>query len=327
MANPTSSSNHTTIDYGFTVELMQHLVVPTFVLDSSGKVIIWNKACERLTGVSAERLLGTKNHWMAFYETARPCLADIFILHREADMPGLYLTHQADAQASHGIHAENWCLMPLLGESRYLAIDAGPIYDGAGKLIAVIETLRDMTPLKKAQDQLEALATLDGLTRIANRRAFDERIVSEWKRATREKKSLAVLMIDVDYFKRYNDTYGHQAGDACLTKVAQALKSVLKRPADFIARYGGEEFAIILPDVTTAGAAAVAEQLVNAVKNLRIPHFASSAGSFVTVSVGLAHTSISRHSGETELVKNADEALYSAKAAGRNQWAAAKAPL
>ena len=313
------------VDYSFTVELMQYLVVPTFVLDEQGKVLIWNKACERLTGLSADKLIGTQNHWMAFYESARPCLADIFIQHREKEMARLYLAHQSDGQDSHGIHAENWCHMPHLGESRYLAIDAGPIYDRQGRLVAVIETLRDMTPLKQAQDQLEALATQDGLTQIGNRRSFDERLEREWKRAIREKNSLAVLMMDVDFFKRYNDTYGHQAGDACLKKIAETLKATLKRPGDFIARYGGEEFAAILPDVSLPGAKLVAEQMVDAIRSLHIPHFSSSVGPFVTLSLGISHTSMPRHIGPTELVKAADEALYKSKEAGRDQSHYAKA--
>ena len=125
-------------DYSFAIHLMQFLVVPAFVLDAQGKVLIWNNACERLTGVAASEVFGTKEHWRAFYDTPRPCLADLLVQERVADIDCLYATHADTTDHPHGIHAENWCVMPRLGKQHYLAVDAGPIYDDHGNLLALL---------------------------------------------------------------------------------------------------------------------------------------------------------------------------------------------
>ncbi len=128
----------------FAVRLMEHLVVPTFVLDAQGCVLIWNKACERLTGLAAGEVVGTRAHWRAFYDAPRPCLADLIVQGQSAKLGSLYEEHvQTAGQMS--LSAENWCEMPHLERRRYLAIDAGPIFDDFGNLIAVVETLRDIT--------------------------------------------------------------------------------------------------------------------------------------------------------------------------------------
>ena len=209
--------------------------------------------------------------------------------------------------------------MPQVGTRLYLAIDAGPIYDESGKLVAVVETLRDMTVQKEAQAELERLATRDGLTSVANRRCFDQTLNTEWRRATRESRALSLLMIDVDYFKFYNDTYGHQGGDDCLRRVAGAMSDVVKRSSDAVARYGGEEFAIILPATDPEGACIVAERIRAAVENLAMPHEKSEVADHVTVSIGVASAIVSTGGMPTQLVGVADAALYRAKKEGRNR--------
>lgn len=153
-----------------------------------------------------------------------------------------------------------------LGCQYYLTIDAGPIYSADGELIAVVETLRDMTEQKQAQIALERLASHDGLTGIANRRRFDEKLGQEWLRARRDKTPLALLMLDVDHFKLFNDRYGHQAGDDCLRRIAECLASMVARPGDLVARYGGEEFAVVLPSIDVDGALVVAQRMREAVR-------------------------------------------------------------
>ncbi len=135
----------------FAVNLMQDLVVPSFVIDHDGRVLIWNRACERLTGISAAEVLGTRNHWQAFYDEPRMCLADIIAQNRLEELSALYSYHAKLAENGFGLRAENWCVMPRLGTRLYLTIDAGPIYDEAGRLIAVIETVRDMTDRKLSE--------------------------------------------------------------------------------------------------------------------------------------------------------------------------------
>lgn len=309
----------TDADYSFAVNLMQFLVVPTFVLDPDGKVLIWNKACERLTGIPAAEVLGTAEHWRGFYDSPRLCLADLIVQKREADMDALYVVHDDPSGQSFGLHAENWCVMPRLGAQLYLAIDAGPIYDAAGKLLAVVETLRDMSSQKKTQTELEERATHDGLTGIVNRRGFDERLHVEWSSACREKQSLALIMIDVDHFKRYNDAYGHLAGDDCLKKIATVLSTAAFRPSDVVARYGGEEFAVILPSIDEQGATIVASRIREGVANLAIPHVSGEEGGVVTVSLGVATVTPEPSMKHDDLIAWADRALYQAKHAGRNR--------
>lgn len=144
----------------FAITLMEHLVVPTFVLDAEHKVIIWNRACERLTGVMAEEVVGTRQHWLAFYNVARPCLADLVASADYEKIAQLYSVHENSAQPSFGVHAENWCVMPRLGQRRYLIVDAGPVYDEAGSLIAVVETLRDGTEKQLAETKVIEQASI-----------------------------------------------------------------------------------------------------------------------------------------------------------------------
>ncbi|AUI68747.2 diguanylate cyclase [Beggiatoa leptomitoformis] len=181
------------------------------------------------------------------------------------------------------------------------------------------ERRRAEAELAKANQELQRLASLDGLTQLANRRRFDEYLDQEWRRAVREDVPLSLILCDVDFFKRYNDTYGHQAGDDCLRQVAMAMSQAVKRPADLVARYGGEEFAVILPNTHTDGAKTVAQNIADAVKALCLEHRASTVQPIVTLSVGVAGIYPSRGQSSIFLIKTADEALYLAKNAGRNQ--------
>jgi diguanylate cyclase (GGDEF)-like protein len=175
------------------------------------------------------------------------------------------------------------------------------------------------TALQTANQQLTSLVSLDGLTQIANRRRFDEYLSLEWRRMARETAPLSLILCDVDYFKRYNDTYGHQAGDACLQQVAQAISRVLKRPADLAARYGGEEFAVILPNTKAEGAVLVAEAMLKEIQQLLIPHATSSVSEYVTLSVGVSSTVPQKEFSQAALIAAADKALYEAKEQGRNR--------
>jgi diguanylate cyclase (GGDEF)-like protein/PAS domain S-box-containing protein len=173
--------------------------------------------------------------------------------------------------------------------------------------------------LQQAMWELDRLATLDGLTQVANRRRFDSYLMQEWQRLARTLQPLSLILCDVDYFKRYNDHYGHQAGDLCLQMIAQAMDKVAKRPADLVARYGGEEFAILLSQTDRAGAEQVAEALRWALQNLAIPHDTSQVSQFVTMSMGVATMLPLQHQLPEELIKRADQALYLAKEQGRDR--------
>ena len=173
--------------------------------------------------------------------------------------------------------------------------------------------------LKMQSDLLRQMVFIDGLTGVANRRCFDERLDTEWRRAARSASPLALLMVDVDHFKRFNDRYGHQVGDECLRRVACALRGGLLRPGDMAARYGGEEFACILPGTDFEGALAVGAGIEQAVRGLRIEHADSDVSSAVTVSIGVSMGLPDRDGDPTRLLALADAQLYRAKHSGRGR--------
>jgi diguanylate cyclase (GGDEF)-like protein len=166
--------------------------------------------------------------------------------------------------------------------------------------------------------ELERMTMTDSLTGLANRRRFNEFLARDWRRAIREARPFAVLMIDIDCFKKYNDAVGHLAGDVCLQKVAMALQQVIRRPGDLLARYGGEEFVVALPDTDIVGASALAEACRRQVSELRLAHPASTVAEIVTISIGGAVLDKQRDLTSSQIVANADEALCQAKEAGRN---------
>jgi diguanylate cyclase (GGDEF)-like protein len=181
------------------------------------------------------------------------------------------------------------------------------------------EILEQKKSLERANRKLEHLAGVDALTGIANRRRFEEVYTQEWLRAQRTNSALSLVLIDIDDFKGYNDTYGHQQGDDCLQAVAQALASTARRSADLVARYGGEEFAVILPGLDQEEALDVAQRLRQAVAKLHIAHEASPVADCLTVSVGVATAIPAPERPQKELVARADEALYRSKTAGRDR--------
>lgn len=187
----------------------------------------------------------------------------------------------------------------------------------------VTARVRNHIELKRYRDYLANIAYIDGLTGIPNRRNFDNVCQLEWKRGLRGTAMLALMLIDIDHFKQFNDTYGHQAGDDCLARVAKALSQSVHRPGDLVARYGGEEFVCLLPETGLEGASAIARTLLQAVSNLNVPHSGSSAADHVTISIGVASAKISETGSAAALLALADENLYKAKSAGRNRIVAA----
>jgi len=179
--------------------------------------------------------------------------------------------------------------------------------------------VRTHLKLKVQNEYLEAMAMIDGLTLIANRRSFDEKLDVEWRQCRRSQAPLSVVLIDIDYFKLFNDCYGHQAGDRCLQTVAMSIKSCLKRPHDLVARYGGEEFVCILPECDLIGATRIAETMCQAILELAIPHSMSRTAPFVTISAGVASNMPDENAASSELITEADKRMYKAKMQGRNR--------
>jgi diguanylate cyclase (GGDEF)-like protein len=191
--------------------------------------------------------------------------------------------------------------------------------------VGILQNVRDITDRKLAEQKLqdayhevEALAITDALTGLANRRHFDQALVSEWRRGMRERTPLSLLMIDADKFKSYNDTYGHPRGDNCLKQIAEAAQDAALRSGDLIARIGGEEFAVLLPGTSNEGAMRLARDICAGVRARALPHKESPSG-FVTISVGCA--TLVPHLGQNSatLMEQADGALYEAKRSGRNR--------
>lgn len=228
-------------------------------------------------------------------------------------------TSDADLERAISVGGDDYLIKPVSGT--VLAAKVRAMQRIAQMRFSLLVLTRK---LDDANQELIRLSSLDGLTGIANRRQFDETLLREWRRLGRQGRPLSMLLCDVDCFKQFNDSYGHQVGDECLKAVARTLKDTLRRPADQVARYGGEEFAAILPDTEITGALQVAEAMRSAVEGLSITHSYSKGGNVVTISIGVASTTPLRSGSDSSvLLKRADDALYRAKQAGRNRIAAA----
>lgn len=199
----------------------------------------------------------------------------------------------------------------------FIAVKLG---DGFAISVRDITSRKQMEiDLQEANRKLELLANSDGLTHIANRRSFNDYLFREWKRHEQEQQPIALILLDIDYFKRYNDYYGHQEGDDCLIKVAQTIAELCQRPTDFVARYGGEEFAIILPHTDANYAFLIAESIRETIAALNLPHAGSLGKPFITLSLGVATVIPNAENDLDALITQADIALYEAKNKGRNQ--------
>ena len=289
-----------------TEKLLRYSAVPIFVLDPQHRVTDWNRACEMLTGISAKQMVGTTDHWQAFYREKRPCLADLVIDSADRrNLADLYTAAKNSELLEEGIHAEEW-LDAVGGARRYLSCDAVPIYNRGKELVAVIETLHDLTERKKMEEALTRLATTDTLTGIYNRGKIEESLRQEMARAARYGSPLTIILFDLDYFKKINDSLGHSIGDQVLKEVAATVGRQI-RETDVLGRWGGEEFMVLCPGTMAEDAITIAEKLRQRVAELPLR---------VTISCGLA----GYRSGESmdALINRADKALYAAKHAGRN---------
>ena len=218
-------------------------------------------------------------------------------------IPVIFISaNQSNADESKGLE---------LGAMDYIAKPFSP---------AIVKVrVRNQLLIKQKNDLLEMLASIDGLTEIPNRRYLDENLSREWRKSHRNHSPLSVLLMDIDHFKRFNDCYGHRAGDECLKKIAQALVAQCERGSDFVARYGGEEFVAILPGACKSDAIAFANKLLNAVRDLNIVHKASLNAEHVTISIGVATCESGQECTEQALLEEADLGLYEAKDTGRNK--------
>jgi len=206
-------------------------------------------------------------------------------------------------------------------EDELAALDKGAIDFVTKPVEAAILKARVANHLfqKRDRDQLKLMSSIDALTEVANRRRFDEYLHLEWRRAIRSKYPISLLMIDIDYFKSYNDTYGHQKGDKCLRAVASEIEQHLRRPSDMVARYGGEEFSVILPETPSYSASSLAKRIWSGVGNLNIEHTGSARVGHLTISIGAATTIPDENQSISQFIEISDKNLYKSKSEGRNR--------
>jgi len=283
----------------------------------------WNLATDELTINEREwqmlgyapRKLPLKARWWQslLHPQDGPRVQALHEAHLRGEAPGYRVEHRIRHHDGHWV----WVL------DHAMVME----YDAQGKPVRLVGTHLDITErvhsqqaMKHMNEQLEALSLTDGLTGVGNRRQFDRTLAAEWMRSMRQHQPLALLLLDVDHFKLYNDHYGHQAGDACLRQLAQTLSGCLRQPMEQLARYGGEEFVVLLLDGDAAAGAAVAQRCVDAVARLKIAHAKSQASPWVSVSIGVSSVRPSPDDSLERLVRSADAALYQAKQAGRARF-------
>jgi len=288
---------------------------------ADGQITACNASAEKIIGLTPDQMMGLTSvdlDWRTVQEDGSP-----FPGQQHPAMIALQ-TGKPLSNVVMGIHKSDKTLT-------WISINSQPLFQmNQSQPYGVVTTFADITERKRAEEMLRhraeqerLIATTDGLTQVANRRCFDERLQSEWHRLMQGKEQLSLIMLDVDYFKRYNDCYGHQAGDICLVKVASSAAQAVKRSSDLFARYGGEEFAAILPNTDAAGAIAVAESIREAIRDLGIPHEQSDVSAIVTVSMGIASIVPCCGKSPDELIAAADRALYDAKRQGRDRYRSA----
>lgn len=283
-----------------------------WVIREDAIVVRANNAMLTLLGKTAEEVVGK--------------LCSTLIDYHKCDMETCPLSNGRGLECCQEIDIQ---LAEASGENRHYILSTAPLVTLDGSP-GIVGQFKNITSRKKAEEalaranaSLERMARVDGLTQVANRRCFDEALEREWRRMAREQKPFALLLGDIDFFKKYNDSYGHQQGDDCLRRVAKALEGAVLRPGDLVARYGGEEFVLLLPGSDLEGALLVAERALEAVSRQQIEHKASTASPHVTISLGAACMHPNQGGTPDELVVRADQALYRSKEGGRNRVTAA----
>ncbi|WP_428609266.1 diguanylate cyclase [Sedimenticola sp.] len=308
-------------------QLLQQIVarisVATFVIDQNHRVTHWNDACAALTGHPSSEMLGTTEQWRAFYTNERPVMADL-VLEQALD-EGVAVYYEGKYKRSNlledAYEAEDF--FPEMGESgRWLYFTAAPLRKADGTITGAIETLQDITErkmaeaaLRKSEQQFRQLSITDGLTALYNSRHFYQQLATETERSRRHHTPLSLLLMDVDHFKRFNDQYGHLAGDEVLIGLADSIRYCL-RNIDSAYRYGGEEFVVLMPNTDLNEASAAAERLrIHFNQQQFTPDTDSRINSSISIGVAQYHHADS----DQAFIRRADTALYTAKESGRNR--------
>jgi len=304
-------------------QIVEGSSVPSFVIDQRHVVTHWNKACEILTGIPAAKVVGTQDHWRAFYAEQRPIMADLILDGaEEQELERHYAgKFRKSALVNGAYEAEDY--FPRIGENgAWIFFTAAPLYDAQDRLIGTIETLQDFTARHQAEAQLKEsearyrqLSITDNLTGLFNSRHFYDRLKMEIGRAIRYDHPLSLMMMDVDNFKQYNDTYGHLEGDQVLKQLAEVIRNC-PRQGDSGYRIGGEEFAVMMPDTDLESAKQAAERLRAA---FAAQVFSPKAGMTTHCSVSIGVTHYRPYEKFTTLIRRCDDGCYQAKHQGKNR--------
>lgn len=302
--------------------VMEAFPVASFMIDKNHRVIHWNRACEVLTGFSANQIVGSKSQGKVFYASDRPVMADLILENAQSDaVDVLYHGKFKPSETIPGTYeAEDF--FPHFGErGRWLYFTASQIVGSDGNVLGAIETLQDVTSWRKAEialresnERFMALSRIDDLTGLFNFRYFHEVLGEEITRALRYGHPLSLIVFDLDFFKHINDSYGHQEGDRVLKLLADQMQK-WKRLSDFAFRFGGDEFAVVLPDTNALSAQAAAQRLADAWSELALSDIDITRG--CTLSVGVAE--LAMNESLEVFLRRADDALYMAKRTGRSR--------
>ncbi len=304
-------------------EVVDSSPIPMFVIDKDHTVIGWNRALEAMSGIPAQEIIGTRDHWKAFYYQPRPTIADLIVDGLQNDIRRWYQGKYKRSKFVEDAYEVTDFFTILDGKARWLRFTASPLKDAEGCLSGAVETLEDITDRKLAEEALResetryrTLSVTDSLTELYNSRRFYEELQVEVERAERYGHPLSLLLLDIDNFKHFNDTYGHLEGDEVLIRLGQVVQRCLRK-TDSAYRFGGEEFTIILPDTAGDAATVLAERIREEFANEKFQPADSPEPARETVSIGVA-----QYRPEEEaraFIKRADHNMYGAKEQGKNR--------
>lgn len=287
--------------------VFKHNLHPAFMINERGRITKINDAAEKIYGYRKEEIMGLDYKiFLPPEEAVKSQKVINQVLKGTAQKQETKIYHKSGYEIDVEFNA-----IPIVVANKVVGV--------VGFIKDISEEKRSKKSLENANKHLKEISELDGLIGIKNRGFFEKEIKEQWDNALMDGRNLSLILLDVDFFKTYNDTYGHIIGDKCLKQVTEAVSKAIRKDWDTLCRYGGEEFIVILPETDCCDAYVIGERVRSSVENLKIPHIKSEASNFVTVSVGVSNTIPKEGESYEDLISRADEAMYMAKKNGRNK--------